>query len=140
MFAIICGLWCAVMLIVICLFLLIREWLRNRPCKKTPEQYRACPDVDDCPKDASSGCVLNPYVWPFSGSSNFDNNLSKKRLDMENFSNRSCSSGFNEPTDTDTPLRGYVDWSGVAPGQLEDSSDHGLRSIVQEYDHATLSC
>lgn len=139
MFAIICGLWCAVMLIVIVIFLLIREYLMQRPCTKASEKYRACPDIDDCPASTKSGCVLNPFVWPFSGSSNFDNNLSKKRLDLENFTNP-CNVRKDEDPAPDTPLRGYVDWNGVAPGQLEDSGDHGLRSMSQEYDHDTLSC
>jgi len=92
-----------VILVLLVLVLFVIWWRRREP-------FRSCAGIRDCPADATTGNVLNPFVWPFSGSSNFDVTMSKSRLELENFSE-------------DMEM------------QTGDTRNHELQSLVQESDH-----
>ena len=71
--------YCAIILTLI-LLMIVYLWRR--------EGYRSCQDCDDYRMDRRGTAVINPYIWPYSGTDCVDDlyiaNASKK-LDI-NFS------------------------------------------------------
>lgn len=131
MLLIACGIWCVVIVVVIVAYLMWSQWAT--PCAPSKDGFRACPDVNDCADVVKGQCVLNPFVYPFGGSSNFDHKLSDDRLSIENFDNMS---------DVNPPF-GSVgrkgDFNGVPHDQEDTANDHQIRSLVQEPDHPLLT-
>ena len=137
MFLVACDVWCIVLAIIIVAYLLTTHWWSMSKGQQSRESYGACyKNLGDCPKDLMKGqLVLNPFVWPYSGSPNFDEKLSAKRLKLENFDNRAMT-----PRD-DTPAYAsrVGDFTGTPQNQLDTSNDNELRSLQQEPDHPLLS-
>jgi hypothetical protein len=128
---------CVVLLVIV--IMIIYLMTRNQYAfQKSRESYGACyKDLANCPENITKGqLVLNPFVWPYSGSSNFDATLSKSRLDIENFDNR----GTTPPGDVPAYASRIGDFTGVAQNQLDTANDHRLRSLQQEPDHDILTC
>jgi hypothetical protein len=136
MLYIFCGAWCVVIVLIVVIYLLVRnDSDHDGDHDDADEDFRSCPE-STCDREVKKGCaVLNPFVWPYSGSNFFD------ASEIEN--KESFRGGIDVPRCGNE--RRYGDAHGVPLDQVDTAHDalainQTQDKFIREPDHEVMTC